>query len=205
MPYLKLVAGDRVHELRDAVALLGRDPAAAIAFGPEAGVVSGRHAELRHDAGGWRVHDLQSRNGVFVNGRRVQGDQPLAVGDEIRLGESGPRLRVAAVVEGAEVPVTQVEMAPLGPPPSEATAPAAPAAGPPLPEVRAYAITLLAAGSGRRFEARGTRIRIGRGKECEVRPVDSGDAAVSRVHAELLVGPTAALTSRTRAARTARC
>ena len=173
MPYLKLVAGDRVHEVREAVALLGRDPAAAIAFGPEAVVVSGRHAELRHDVGGWRVHDLQSRNGVFVNGRRVQGAQPLAMGDEIRLGESGPRLRVAALEEAAEIPVTQVEMAPLGPP-SEATAPAASAAGsPPLPELRAYAITLLAAGSGRRFEARGTRIRIGRGKECEVRPVDA--------------------------------
>lgn len=194
MPYLKLVAGDRVHEVREAVALLGRDPAAAIVFGPEAVVVSGRHAELRHDAGGWRVHDLQSRNGVFVNGRRVQGEQPLAVGDEIRLGESGPRLRVGAIAEGAEVPATQVELVPVASPPPDATAAATPAAAPLPPEIRAYAITLLAAGSGRRFEARGTRIRIGRGKECEVRPVDPGDAAVSRVHAELLVGPTAALT-----------
>jgi len=194
VPYLKLVAGDRVHEVRDAVALLGRDPVAAIVFGPEAVVVSGRHAELRHDAGGWRVHDLQSRNGVFVNGRRVQGEQPLAVGDEIRLGESGPRLRVGAIAEGAEVPATQVELVPVASPPPDATAAATPAAAPLPPEIRAYAITLLAAGSGRRFEARGTRIRIGRGKECEVRPVDPGDAAVSRVHAELLVGPTAALT-----------
>lgn len=47
--------------------------------------VSRRHAELRHDAGGWRVVDLGSTNGVKVNRRRV--DQAvLEHGDRITLG-----------------------------------------------------------------------------------------------------------------------
>jgi pSer/pThr/pTyr-binding forkhead associated (FHA) protein/S1-C subfamily serine protease len=199
VPYLKLLADDGAHEVRAPQAMIGRDPAATIGFGPEAKVVSGRHAELRHADDGWHIRDLQSRNGVFVNGRRVAGEARLAVGDEIRLGETGPRFRVAAVSEDAAVPATRVERSAIAA--SEAAATAAvpagsprPAPPPPAPEIRPYAITLLAADSGRRFEARGTRIRIGRGKECEIRPVEGADAAVSRVHAELLVGATGALT-----------
>lgn len=50
--------------------------------------------------------------------------------------------------------------------------------------------------SGKRFEAHGTRIRLGRGRECEVRPVETRDTVVSRVHAELTVGPTGGLVVR---------
>ena len=47
--------------------------------------VSRRHAELRLDAGGWRVVDLGSTNGIKVNRRRV--DQAvLEHGDRITLG-----------------------------------------------------------------------------------------------------------------------
>ncbi|MBI4421523.1 MAG: trypsin-like peptidase domain-containing protein, partial [Gemmatimonadetes bacterium] len=41
--------------------------------------------------------------------------------------------------------------------------------------------------SGDRFEAKGGRIRIGRGDECELRPVATGDTSVSRVHAEIVL------------------
>ena len=47
--------------------------------------------------------------------------------------------------------------------------------------------------TGKRFEAKGTHIRLGRGNECEVRPVRSDDTIVSRIHAELNVGPTGGL------------
>jgi S1-C subfamily serine protease/pSer/pThr/pTyr-binding forkhead associated (FHA) protein len=65
-------------------------------------------------------------------------------------------------------------------------------------EVRAYGVTLLAAATGKRYEARGTRIRLGRGSECEVQPVEAGrgETIVSRVHAELTVGPSGALVLR---------
>ena len=64
------------------------------------------------------------------------------------------------------------------------------------PGARAYGITLLDAGTGRHYEARGVRIRIGRGHECEVQPVDAPESIVSRIHAELAVGPSGGLSLR---------
>jgi pSer/pThr/pTyr-binding forkhead associated (FHA) protein len=61
-------------------------------------------------------------------------------------------------------------------------------------EARAYGITLLDAATGQRYEARGVRIRIGRGRECELRLDDAPENLISRIHAELTVGPSGALT-----------
>ena len=196
MPYLKLVdsTSQRVTEIRGDVAVLGRDPGLNVTFSGEAAkVVSTRHAELRLSDGLWHVKDLGSKNGTYVNGQRVSGAVALKPGDNIRLGERGPTLTVAATAtlvdetlaehaayQGASPPT------PLPPPPAAPPAERA-------PEARAYGVTLLAAGSGRRFEARGARIRLGRGRECEVQPVESADRVVSRVHAELTVGPTGGL------------
>ena len=47
--------------------------------------VSRRHAELRHGAGGWRIVDLGSTNGVKLNRRRVE-EAKLKHGDRITLG-----------------------------------------------------------------------------------------------------------------------
>jgi transcriptional regulator with AAA-type ATPase domain len=49
--------------------------------------VSRHHARLSRTGGGWRLEDLGSKNGSFVNGRRVEG-RPVAVGDgdELRFG-----------------------------------------------------------------------------------------------------------------------
>lgn len=56
--------------------------------------VSGHHAEVRADPGGLLLADLGSRNGTFVNGARVGSPRPLAPGDRIQLGRSGPELEV---------------------------------------------------------------------------------------------------------------
>jgi pSer/pThr/pTyr-binding forkhead associated (FHA) protein/S1-C subfamily serine protease len=193
VPYLKLVelASPRVHEMRDSVVQLGRDPACAIAFAGDSGrVVSARHAEIRYAGGEWRLVDLGSRNGTYLNGRRVTGEAALQTGDVIALGETGPRLSVAALA--ADLPPTVPERPAIAaaPPP-----PGRPADG------RAYGVTLLHAATGRRYEARGARIRLGRGHECEIRPVETSEVAVSRVHAELTVGPTGALVIRDAASR----
>ena len=50
--------------------------------------VSRRHAELRFEDGAWRLHDLRSTNGTFVNGERVDTARPLAPGDRIEIGSS---------------------------------------------------------------------------------------------------------------------
>lgn len=158
MPYLKLVesASQRVTEVREAVVRLGHDPAATIVFtGGEARVVSARHAEIRYVGGEWRLADAGSTNGTYLNGRRLEAGAALKVGDVITLGAAGPKLSVAAVAETLAPPPTVPEH-----PANAATAPLERPA-----ESRAYAVTLLAAATGKRHEARGTRIRLGRGTE----------------------------------------
>lgn len=190
MPYLKLIesAGHGITEARESPVRLGRDPACTVVFGGDAAkVVSAHHAEIRFEGGAWVLADLGSRNGTYLNGRRLApppaAPSALKAGDRVRLGESGPELHVAAVAEGSGLEPTVAEHPGIQVPEKPA-------------EVRAYAVTLLATATGGRFEARGTRIRLGRGKECEVQPVEATDTIVSRVHAELTVGASGGLVVR---------
>jgi len=130
MPSLKLqlISTGRPLELHDPIVQLGRDPSAAVSFsGDDARVVSTRHAELRHTGDAWRLVDLGSRNGSYVNGQRVQGESPVKKGDEIRLGETGPRILVVATDDAIEATVTELpkfDVAPTaGNCPGEATIP----------------------------------------------------------------------------------
>ncbi|QKK07089.1 MAG: FHA domain-containing protein [Planctomycetota bacterium] len=50
--------------------------------------VSRRHAELTPDAGIWWIRDLQSQNGSYVNGLKIDGRQRLKAGDQIRTGST---------------------------------------------------------------------------------------------------------------------
>lgn len=50
--------------------------------------VSRRHADIRPGADGWTIADLNSTNGVLLNGRAIRGRQPLAPGDRIELGST---------------------------------------------------------------------------------------------------------------------
>ena len=56
--------------------------------------VSRRHAEVSLVNGQWVVRDLQSSNGVFVDGRRVDS-APIGDGVAIRLGSDGPTVTIA--------------------------------------------------------------------------------------------------------------
>ena len=47
---------------------------------------SRKHCRLRYREGRLRVEDLESRNGTFVNGRRIEGESVLASGDTLRIG-----------------------------------------------------------------------------------------------------------------------
>jgi pSer/pThr/pTyr-binding forkhead associated (FHA) protein len=49
--------------------------------------VSRRHAQIDLQQGAFVISDLESANGTFVNGQRVQR-QTLSNGDEIRIGDS---------------------------------------------------------------------------------------------------------------------
>jgi len=50
--------------------------------------VSRRHAEIRPAPEGWMVADLESTNGLLVNGHGVRGTQALEPGDRIELGST---------------------------------------------------------------------------------------------------------------------
>jgi len=56
-------------------------------------MVSREHARLEASDGGWKLVDLQSANGSYVNGERVS-ERRLAPGDVIRLGANGPEILV---------------------------------------------------------------------------------------------------------------
>ena len=49
--------------------------------------MSGVHFVIEHRESGWRARDLKSRNGTFVNSKRIQ-ETMLANGDEIRAGNT---------------------------------------------------------------------------------------------------------------------
>jgi class 3 adenylate cyclase len=49
--------------------------------------VSRLHASVEPAGHGYRVRDLDSTNGTFINGRRLKGRQLLASGDEIKAGD----------------------------------------------------------------------------------------------------------------------
>jgi predicted component of type VI protein secretion system len=70
-------------------ATLGRSRACEIVVDDPG--VSRRHAEIRRGADGWIVKDLESTNGVSVNGRQLTRPQLLADGDEIELGSTAVR------------------------------------------------------------------------------------------------------------------
>lgn len=57
--------------------------------------VSRRHAELTPDGNEWWLRDLQSANGIWVNGRRVEDRVMLREGDEISCGQTVLRFTLA--------------------------------------------------------------------------------------------------------------
>jgi DNA-binding winged helix-turn-helix (wHTH) protein len=81
--------------LTEGETVFGRGPDSAVWIDDES--VSRRHARLRIAGGGVRLEDLGSRNGTFVNGRRIKTAE-LSDKDEIRLGSVTLTLRILAGV-----------------------------------------------------------------------------------------------------------
>ncbi len=68
--------------------VIGRDPARAGLVLPDP-AISARHCAVEHDpaTGEFRVSDLGSRNGTFVNGEKI-GERRLCDGDKLFVGET---------------------------------------------------------------------------------------------------------------------
>lgn len=153
-------AGIREFEIIDAEVHMGRELDNTLRL-PDPSV-SRHHCVLRKVGGGFEIQDLQSSNGVLVNGNRVQSS-PLHDGDRITVGQVqltfvDPRPEVGAtvalnVLEAPPVPSGTVRMSAeqlaaihLGKPPAEpepkiqlqdqdqlATGPVSTPAMPPIP------------------------------------------------------------------------
>ncbi|MFL5582799.1 MAG: trypsin-like peptidase domain-containing protein [Gemmatimonadaceae bacterium] len=97
-------AGQRAT-FAQAVVTVGRHPACDFRFDPEQDrEVSTRHAELRRSGDQWRVVDLRSTNGTYLNDLRVEGETELQAGDVLTFGTSGPRVEVGISADVAAEP-----------------------------------------------------------------------------------------------------
>ena len=89
MPCLVIKSGEQAgkyFQLTKRPLAGGRDPATEIQIiDPK---VSRRHFQVRLGNGGYCVRELRSKNGVFVNGVKITGEQPLRDGDEIKVGDT---------------------------------------------------------------------------------------------------------------------
>lgn len=74
---------------------IGRDAACEISI--QNGYVSRVHVEVRYENGQWVAKDLNSSNGVFASGERLQ-TVPLGTQTKIRLGVEGPEITFAVEI-----------------------------------------------------------------------------------------------------------
>jgi hypothetical protein len=189
-PYLEYTRDGRpqVVALSADQLTIGRAPANDLPLASE-DTVSGRHAIIERQEGGWMIRDLGSSNGTFVNGQRLTGSALLRPGDEVGLGKvrlsfrlppvpggplpAGPADYLAATAEWAveDQPPAQPPGGPPGqpaPPGSpEPTPPPGPTPTPPrLAAPAPYVATGVAAGS---MSSGGTAIVRGVAKEIKTR------------------------------------
>ncbi len=93
---------------------IGRDPACDVRFDPTADTaVSRSHCSIQwqddDNQRSYTILDLNSSNGTFVNGRRVEGSSKLRDGDIVEFGSGGPTARIELQTEendGHVVPST---------------------------------------------------------------------------------------------------
>ena len=74
----------RTFELRQGEVLIGRSSNCHLVL--DDGLVSRRHAQIVVGEDRAVVEDFGSANGVFVNGKRITGSQPLKGGDQLLIG-----------------------------------------------------------------------------------------------------------------------
>jgi sugar lactone lactonase YvrE len=76
--------------------VFGRDPSSTVKFGETDTMVGRQHARITRNIAfpsRFFIIDLDSRNGTFVNGRRIVGRANLQSGDVVQFGAGGPEFR----------------------------------------------------------------------------------------------------------------
>ncbi|MGH3085842.1 MAG: FHA domain-containing protein, partial [Rubrobacteraceae bacterium] len=104
-PRASLRSGNRVFEIEGGVSVLGRDPDCELAV--EDPRVSWRHAAIKLEGGAHVIEDLGSRNGTWLNDKRLAGRVALQNEDVIRVG--GTQLVFRTGSGRAEAPSSRSE------------------------------------------------------------------------------------------------
>jgi len=111
---LRATSTNQPYEVRAQVVKLGRSPECNVQIPPELGAsVSRVHAEISIHDGGVTLRDMGSRNGTFVNGRRVEVLLQVAKNDMIMLGSGGPTLVIEDLHIVKSIP-SRVQAPPAG-------------------------------------------------------------------------------------------
>jgi pSer/pThr/pTyr-binding forkhead associated (FHA) protein len=135
--------------------------------------VSRRHARLVKANGKFVIEDLQSYNGVRVNGQRIGAETPLGPGDQITIGDYQLLLQAdqaeATVPEQVSPAVANAETAMIASP------------GPP-----ARLVMITPPAPGAEFALTSERVRIGRAEDLDVWV---NHRSISREHAEIQKEP----------------
>lgn len=87
----QLVAEQQDWSLSEGANVVGRDPDCAVSV--DALSVSRHHARIVISNGAATIEDLRSKNGTFVNGRRITDITAIEDGDEIQVGSVSMRYR----------------------------------------------------------------------------------------------------------------
>jgi len=106
----KFLSGARagqVEVFRKGYIGLGRHPLSDVRFDAERDLdVSSRHGAIVRKTEGFVLQDLGSRNGTFINGKRITRDTLLTSGDVIGFGANGPALEFEVLAVDDDLPLT---------------------------------------------------------------------------------------------------
>lgn len=94
--------------------VLGRDSKNQVVIDSKLyGMVSRRHAAIRRERGrrnsksaSWVIEDLNSANGTYLNGQKLQGWERLKEGDRITLGQNGPEFVIEELNDKPNYPAS---------------------------------------------------------------------------------------------------
>jgi DNA-binding winged helix-turn-helix (wHTH) protein len=88
----RLIWGNRDIPLRLGETLIGRDEAAIVWI--DDALVSRRHARIVIDETGAVLEDLDSKNGTYLRGKRIEGPRKLVDEDQVTIGPASMIFRV---------------------------------------------------------------------------------------------------------------